>query len=75
MLHESQYARGIASEEDNVFWVFDGNNNDLVRYNFVEDHGPGNGYDGDAIIHRYSDNSVSKDVNNKVVSHLVVHDG
>ncbi len=75
MLHESQYSRGIASEEDNVFWVFDGNNNDLVRYDFVEDHGPGNSYHGDAIIHRYSDYSVQRDPNHKVVSHLVVHDG
>ncbi|PCI98385.1 MAG: hypothetical protein COB15_06125 [Flavobacteriales bacterium] len=75
MLHESPYARGIANEEDNVFWVFDGNSSDLVRYDFVEDHGPGNSYHGDAIIHRYSDNSVAKDPNNKVVSHMVVHDG
>mgnify|MGYP000473160700 FL=1 len=72
MLHVSPYSQGIASEKDNVFWVFDGNSNDIVRYDFVDDHGPGNTFHGDAIIRRYNDFSVAKDPNNKVVSHLVV---
>ncbi len=74
MLHASPYSQGIASETDNVFWVFDGYNNDIVRYDFVNDHGPGNSFHGDAKIRRYKDFSVSKDPNNKVVSHLVVDD-
>lgn len=74
MLHVSPYSQGIASEEANVFWVFDGYSNDIVRYDFVNDHGPGNAYHGDGIIHRYNDFSVAKDPNNKVVSHLVVND-
>ncbi|MCH7535500.1 MAG: T9SS type A sorting domain-containing protein, partial [Bacteroidetes bacterium] len=72
MLHASPYSQGVASEKDNVFWVFDGNSNDIVRYDFVDDHGPGNSSHGDGIIHRYSDFSVAKDPNNKVSSHLVV---
>lgn len=75
MCHVSPYSQGIASEKDNVFWVFDGYNKDIVRYDFVKDHGPGNSNHGDAIIHRYSDTKVAMDAANKVPSHLVVSDG
>lgn len=74
MLHQSPYCMGIASEKDNVFWVFDGYSNDIVRYDFVDDHGPGNSFHGDAIVHRYNDFSVAKDPNTKVVSHIVCDD-
>lgn len=72
MLHESPECQGIAHEKDNVYWVFDGYGDDIVRYDFAEDHGPGNSYHSDAIIHRYSDDQVAKDPNDKVVSHLVL---
>ncbi|MFT5822238.1 MAG: hypothetical protein ACI8ZM_003494 [Crocinitomix sp.] len=72
MLHESPYSQGIAAEKDNVFWLFDGNTNDIVRYDFVEDHGPGNDYHSDAIVRRYSDDAVNKDPSNQIVSHLVL---
>lgn len=74
MLHLSPYSQGITSEKDNVYWVFDGNTNDIVRYDFAEDHGPGNSFHGDAIIRRYSDDAVAKDPNNVIVSHLVLDD-
>ena len=72
MLHVSPYSQGIAAEVDNVFWVFDGYNNDIVRYDFAEDHGPGNSYHGDALIRRFSDDEVAKDPNDDIVSHLVL---
>lgn len=72
MLHESPECQGIAHETGNVYWVFDGYSNDIVRYDFVEDHGPGNDFHGDAIIHRYADEEVVKDPQNKVVSHIVL---
>lgn len=72
MLHCSPKSQGIASEKENVFWLFDGYNNDIVRYDFVDDHGPGNSFHGDAIIHRYNDFQVAMDPNEKVPSHLVV---
>lgn len=72
MLHASPYCQGIAAENDNVFWIFDGNSSDIVRYDFAEDHGPGNSYHGDAIIRRYSDNTVAKDPSNVIVSHMVL---
>jgi DNA-binding beta-propeller fold protein YncE len=70
MLHESPQCQGIAHEKDNVYWVFDGYNGDIVRYDFVDDHGPGNDYHADGIIYRYSEEPLKKDPFNKVVSHL-----
>lgn len=74
MLHLSPYSQGIAAEKDNVFWTFDGYTNDIVRYDFAEDHGAGNSFHGDAIVRRYSDDAVAKDPNNQIVSHLVLDD-
>lgn len=72
MLHQSPYCQGIAAEKDNVFWVFDGYTEDIVRYDFAEDHGPGNAYHEDGIVRRYSDDAVKKDADDKIVSHLVL---
>lgn len=74
MLHVSPYSQGIAAEVDNIFWVFDGFTNDIVRYDFVDDHGPGNSFHGDAIIRRYSDDAVAKDPADIIVSHMVMDD-
>ncbi len=72
MLHESPNSQGIAAESDNVFWLFDGYTSDIVRYDFAEDHGPGNDFHGDAIVRRYSDDAVSMDPTEQAVSHLVL---
>jgi len=69
MLHESPYSMGIASEQDNVFWVFDGDNNDVVRYDFAGDHGPGNSDHNDGIIRRYKGMSVDY-INTTIPCHL-----
>ncbi|MFT4778186.1 MAG: hypothetical protein ACI80P_000256 [Flavobacteriales bacterium] len=69
MLHVSPYSQGIAHEVDNVYWVVDGYNNDIVRYDFADDHGPGNSFHGDAIIHRYAATEVQKDPSDYIVSH------
>lgn len=53
MLHASPRCMGIAHEEDNVFWVFDGYNKDLVRYDFQQPHRPGGDDHADGIIRRY----------------------
>ncbi|HIA11210.1 MAG TPA: T9SS type A sorting domain-containing protein [Flavobacteriales bacterium] len=55
MLHMSPYAMGIANEKDNIFWVFDSESNDIVKYDFVDDHGPGNTEHGDGKVYRYED--------------------
>ncbi|BDS13222.1 T9SS type A sorting domain-containing protein [Aureispira anguillae] len=71
MLHETPYGMGIAHHKDNAYWVFDGNSSNIVYYDFVEDHGPGQSYHGDAIIRRYTEVTVSKD--GDVPSHLILN--
>ncbi|MFK7809143.1 MAG: hypothetical protein AB8F74_15175, partial [Saprospiraceae bacterium] len=61
MLHGSPTSRGIAHEVDNVFWVYDDWNDDIVRYDFVEDHGPGYDDHSDAIVRRYRDIDIDGD--------------
>lgn len=47
MLHESPLCMGIAHDPEtvtafgNVYWLFDGLNGTLMRYDFQEPHGPG----------------------------------
>ncbi len=70
MLHGSPYSMGIAHEVDNVYWIFDGWNETIVRYDFQEDHGPGNDDHSDAIVRRYTEIKVKAD--RPVPSHLVL---
>jgi hypothetical protein len=72
MTHQSPYSQGIAAETGNAFWVFDGYSNDIVRNDFVDDHGPGNDFHADAIILRYAEDAVQRDEDGEAVSHLVV---
>lgn len=52
MLHQSPLCMGIAWETENVYWVFDGADNRIVRYDFVKDHGVGFDDHSDGIIGR-----------------------
>lgn len=70
MLHGSPFSMGIAHEKDNVFWVYDDYNNDIVRYDFVDDHGPGADDHSDGIIHRYSDIGIAKRLD--IPNHLIM---
>lgn len=63
MLHGSPLSKGIAAEKDNIFWVYDGYNGHLVRYDFVADHGPGNDDHSDGLVHRYTDVKLSQEAN------------
>jgi sugar lactone lactonase YvrE len=60
MLHNSPLGGGIAWESANVYWVFDGWNSSLTRYDFKDDHGYGGSYHGDAVVRRYVEGSVSR---------------
>jgi hypothetical protein len=73
MLHESPYCMGIASEEDNVFWVYDDYSNDIVRYDFVADHGPGNSYHDDGRVRRFQGMGLNA-INHTIVNHLELDD-
>jgi DNA-binding beta-propeller fold protein YncE len=59
MLHHSPLGKGIAWEKDNVYWVFDGHHDAIVRYDFATDHGAGGSYHGDGIVVRVVDGLVS----------------
>lgn len=70
MLHGSPYSMGIASEGENSFWVFDGWNETIVRYDFGGDHGPGNDDHSNGKVRRYLELQVKRD--GFVPSHLVL---
>jgi DNA-binding beta-propeller fold protein YncE len=53
MIHESPYGKGIAFEEENIYWVYDAYNETLKRYDFSADHGPGQDYHGDGDVRVY----------------------
>jgi hypothetical protein len=69
MLHQSPFAMGIAHDSLNVYWVFDGHNGNLCKYDFGQNHGPGYEDHSDGRIWRYTDISLQREVN--VPSHMV----
>ncbi len=72
MLHESPYSMGIASEKDNKFWLTCGAHNEVMSYDFGEDHGPGNSDHSDGIIYKYPIDGYNEDPTQEVPDHLVM---
>lgn len=70
MLHQSPYAMGIAADSAKVYWVMDGHNGNICRYDYVEDHGPGYDDHGAGKIWRYTDVPVTRVAN--MPSHMVM---
>ena len=70
MLHGSPFSMGIAHEVDNVFWVYDDWNKDIVRYDFVEDHGPGADDHSDGRLRRYSNIDIQRDAD--IPNHMIL---
>ena len=68
MLHESPLCMGIAWEKDNVYWVFDGHNQSIARYDFQEDHGMGFDDHSDGIIGKYVTGEIQREPD--IPSHL-----
>ena len=68
MLHASPFCMGIAHERDHVYWVFDGENSALVRYDFHDFHAPGEEDHSDGEIRFYATGSVKRTMG--VPSHL-----
>lgn len=60
MLHQSPFGMGIASDSAKVYWVMDGHFGNIVRYDFVEDHGPGYDDHSAGKIWRYIDVPVTR---------------
>lgn len=70
MLHQSPFAMGIAADSAKVYWVMDGHFGNIVRYDFVEDHGPGYDDHSAGKIWRYTDVPVTRVAN--IPSHMVL---
>lgn len=70
MLHQSPFAMGIAHDTDRVYWVFDGWNSNLCKYDFSNHHSPGYDDHSAGKIYRYIDVSLTRVPN--VPSHLVM---
>lgn len=70
MLHGSPYGMGIAHDVDNVYWVFDGYNGHLVRYDFKIPHVVGGDDHADGCIHRYTEVELSYFAS--IPSHMVL---
>ncbi|MFT4522907.1 MAG: hypothetical protein ACI8ZN_001859 [Bacteroidia bacterium] len=68
MLHASPYSMGIAWETGNAYWVMDGYHGNICRYDFVNDHGPGNSDHDDGRVRRYTNVKVKKNLN--IPSHM-----
>ena len=69
MLHQSPMAMGIAHDTIEAYWVFDGYNSDICKYDFVTNHGPGYENHDNGIIYRYTDVDVQREPD--VPSHIV----
>jgi hypothetical protein len=70
MLHQSPFSTGVAFEKENVYWVNDGWNGNIIRYDFAEDHGPGGEFHGDGILSRYEE--VQTQRVNQIASHMIL---
>jgi hypothetical protein len=54
MQHESPYTMGIAADTGNVYWVFDGYNKAIYRYDFMIPHGYGEDDHSNGIVREYA---------------------
>ena len=70
MLHQSPFGMGVAHNNANVYWYFDGHNGNICKYDFATPHGIGEDDHSDGKIHRYTDVTVTRKPN--VPSHMVV---
>ncbi len=54
MLHESPFTMGIAADTGNVYWVFDGFNKAIYRYDFQDPHGYGEDDHSNGIVREFA---------------------
>lgn len=60
MSHESPYCVGIAWEDANIYWAFDGDHGAITRHDFQADHGIGMDEHGDHIVYQLTEPEVSR---------------
>jgi len=70
MLHQSPFSMGIAHDSAMIYWVLDGHNGNICKYDFVADHGPGYDDHSAGKIWRYTDVPVTRVPN--IPSHMVL---
>ncbi|MBK5286447.1 MAG: T9SS type A sorting domain-containing protein [Bacteroidia bacterium] len=70
MLHQSPFSMGIAHDSLMAYWVMDGYNGNICKYDYVADHGPGYDNHSAGKIWRYTDVPVTRVVG--VPSHMVL---
>ncbi len=70
MLHESPLCMGIEWERANVYWIFEGLTNSLMRADFASDHGPGYDDHSDGEMWRFAVGEVQRVPD--VPSHLLL---
>lgn len=54
MLHNTTFCRGIAWQEANIYWAFNGQLGSIDKYNFNKPHEPGGDDHKDGEIYRYA---------------------
>jgi len=81
MLHNTPRCVGIAHEDANIYWLFNGFRGSIDRVDFAADHGPGMHDHSDGTIFRYAEgqllrveNSPGHMVFNHADQHLYVSD-
>jgi hypothetical protein len=70
MLHQSPYGMGVAHDNGNVYWYFDGYNGNICRYEFSTPHEIGGDDHSDGKIYRYTGVTVTRKPN--IPSHLAL---
>ena len=70
MNHQSPDGMGIAHDNGNAYWYFDGYYGELVYYDFQVDHDTGQDDHSDGIVHRYSDVELTRDAG--IPGHMIL---
>jgi len=73
MIHQSPFSMGIAHDSGNIYWVSDGHNGNLCKYDFGTDHSPGYDDHSNGKIWRYTDVPLTRQVN--IPGHMVLDKG
>jgi len=70
MLHESPNGVGIAHDSGNAYWYNDGYYEELVYYDFNNDHDTGGEDHDDGVVHRYVEITPTRNAN--IPGHMIL---
>ncbi|HTN45691.1 MAG TPA: T9SS type A sorting domain-containing protein [Flavipsychrobacter sp.] len=69
MLHQSPFSMGVAHDSATIYWVFDGHNGNLCKYDFGADHSPGYDDHSNGRLWRYTDIPLTRVAN--IPGHMI----